>query len=347
MIDTRLFDHYQINTNKNLKLTKRCPRPFDTLLIDKQGSCYLCECTAWLPQSVGNIQNKSIKEILYNKLAESLRSSIEDGSYRYCNNKQCSYLLDAQPWGTNLPETQIKHIRLAIDNSCNLSCPSCRTKKIFLKSGKNLNIRMKMADSILEFLNVQEHPIHVHVGSDGDPFASLVYRHFMRGAENMSHLTFSIQTNGLLIKQMHSRIKNIFSRLKTLNVSIDGATKNTYEQLRQGGSYEKILENLSFIKEIKQRYGFEFILHFVVQRDNYHEMNLMIDLAEQYGADRIYFNRITDWDTYACFAELDVANSNNSHYPQYVDMLKNIKKRAITYKKTFIQMPTLVSKLFK
>ena len=213
MIDSRLFEWYDIDTNKNLGLKTFCPRPFDTLLVDKQGSCYLCECTSWLPQSVGNIQNKSIKEILYNKLAESIRSSIEDGSYRYCNNKQCSYLLDAESkilWGTNLPKTQIKHIRLAIDNSCNLSCPSCRTKNIFLKSGKNLSSRMKMADSILEFLNSQEYPMHVHVGSDGDPFASLVYRYFMRGAENMSHLTFSIQTNGLLVKQMHNRIKKYF-----------------------------------------------------------------------------------------------------------------------------------------
>lgn len=350
MINQRLFDYYQINTNKNLKLIQRCPRPFDTLLIDKQGSCYLCECTSWLPQSVGNIQNKSIEEILHNELAESLRSSIEDGSYRYCNNKQCSYLLDARsvaPWGTNLPATQIKHIRLAIDDSCNLSCPSCRTKKIFLKSGKNLSIRIKIADSILEFLNLQKHNIHIHVGSDGDPFASLVYRHFMRRAEDMSHLSFSIQTNGLLVRQMHDRIKNIFSRLKTLNVSVDGASKNTYEHLRRGGSYEKILENLSFIKEIKKRYGFKFILHFIVQRDNYHEMGTMVDLAEQYSADRIWFNRITDWNTYSRFIDLDVADSNNVHHPQYLDMLENIKKRATAYKKTFIEMPTLVSKSFK
>lgn len=350
MINQRLFEHYQIDINKNLGLAQRCPRPFDTLLIDKQGSCYLCECTSWLPQSVGNIQNKSIKEILHSKLAESLRSSIEDGSYRYCNNKQCSYLLDARSdatWGTNLPKTQIKHIRLAIDDSCNLSCPSCRIKKIFLKSGKKLNSRMKMADSILEFLDMQKDPVHVHVGSDGDPFASLVYRYFMRGAENMPHLTFSIQTNGLLVKQMHNRIKKIFSRLKILNVSIDGATKKTYELLRRGGQFGKLLENLEFIKEIKKRYGFEFILHFVVQQDNYHEMNLMIDLAEQYDADKIWFNRITDWNTYPCFEELDVADSNNRYYSQYLDMLETIKKRAVTYKKTFIEMPTLVSKSFK
>ena len=350
MIDSRLFEHYQIDINKDLGMKKRCPRPFDTLLINKQGSCYLCECTAWLPQSVGNIQTKSIEEILNSVTAAALRGSIADGSYRYCNEKQCSYLLDARddaPWRLTLPSKQIRNIRLAIDDSCNLSCPSCRTKKIFLSSGRSLKIRMDMADTVLEYMQSQSHPIHVHIGSDGDPFASLVYRHFMRRAENMSHLSFSIQTNGLLIKQMHHRIKNIFSRLRTLNVSIDGATKNTYEQMRRGGSHEKILDNLACIKEIKKQYGFEFILHVVVQKDNYHEMTQMVDMAEQYGADRIWFNRITNWNTYANFAELDVAGENNALHSQYLDVLENIKKRATAYKKTFIEMPTLVSKSFK
>jgi MoaA/NifB/PqqE/SkfB family radical SAM enzyme len=204
-----------------------------------------------------------------------------------------------------------------------------------------------MADTVLEYLQSQSHPIHVHIGSDGDPFASLVYRHFMRRAEDMSHLSFSIQTNGLLIQQMHHRIKNIFSRLKTLNVSIDGATKHTYEQLRQGGSYAKILDNLAFIQEIKKQYSFEFILHMVVQRDNYYEMEQMVDLAEQYSADRIWFNRITNWNTHANFAELDVADENNAHHLQYLETLSRIKHRAASYNRRFIEMPTLVSKTFK
>jgi hypothetical protein len=76
-------------------------------------------------------------------------------------------------------------------------------------------------------------------------------------------------------------------------------------------------------------------------------MDLMVDLAERYDADKIWFNRITDWNTYSCFADLDVAHSDNKYYPQYLDVLENIKKRAITYKKTFIEMPTLVSKPLK
>ena len=133
MINPRLFDWYGIDTTKNLGLVTFCPRPYDTVLIDKQGSCYLCECTAWLPQSAGNLNIQSLEDIVNSKVARELQGSIADGSYRYCNNKQCSWLLnkDFKDFATGVPYNQIKNIRLAIDDSCNLSCPSCRTQQIF------------------------------------------------------------------------------------------------------------------------------------------------------------------------------------------------------------------------
>ena len=40
MINSRLFERYNINTSKDLGIQKICSRPFDTVLIDKMGSCY-------------------------------------------------------------------------------------------------------------------------------------------------------------------------------------------------------------------------------------------------------------------------------------------------------------------
>ena len=92
MINKRLFEHYGIDTNKDLQINKSCARPFDTVLIDKMGSCYACECTSWLPQSIGNLQIKDMDEILEGSMRDHLQSAITDGSYRYCNEHQCSYI---------------------------------------------------------------------------------------------------------------------------------------------------------------------------------------------------------------------------------------------------------------
>ena len=174
MINERLFKHYKIDTAKDLKIKNRCPRPFDTVLIDKQGSCYACECQSWLPQSIGNLQVKLLSEIIEdNEMRKHLQGSITDGSYRYCNEHQCSYIrsnvvLHGQ-------SERIQHLRLAIDDSCNLRCPSCRKGMIFHKEGSAYNLGIRLADRILDWLYDLKHPIQVHIGSDGDPFASHVY----------------------------------------------------------------------------------------------------------------------------------------------------------------------------
>jgi organic radical activating enzyme len=328
MINKRLFEWHGIDTTKNLGLATFCPRPYDTVLIDKMGSCYLCECTSWLPQSAGNLHIQSLEDIVNSSVAGELQNSIADGSYRYCNNQQCSYLLDTREetkqWKTVLPAKQIKNIRLAIDDSCNLSCPSCRTHQIFERDKFQLRKRYQLADKIIEYVKKQSHTINIHVGSDGDPFASLIYRYFVKSIKDLPNVRFTIQTNGLLVKKMYLRHQTLFEKLDTLNLSIDGATKPTYESLRRGGSYEKIIENLESAKELKQKYGFEFILHFVVQQDNWREIPLMLELAHRYNVDEIFFNKIQNWNT-----GIDFATQIFFKDKQFIETLEQVQKDPI------------------
>ena len=324
MINQRLFDQYNINTKKDLKIKNKCPRPFDTVLIDKQGSCYACECTSWLPQSIGNLQIKSLTDIIGSDTHQHLQSSITDGTYRYCNEHQCSYInsgavLHGQP-------DRIQHLRLAIDDSCNLRCPSCRKGMIFHKEGSAYNLGIRLADRINEWLYNYEHPIQVHMGSDGDPFASHVYRHFMEQTPERDNIKYSILTNGLMFKEFHNTVPHIIDNLQELGVSIDGATKDTYEKMRLGGRWEKINENLEYISELKDKHGFRFIMHFVVQKNNYHEMEDIVMLGEKYNADRVWFSRIQDWNTWGNFSEHNIFSVQHPQHSDYRIQLDNLVK---------------------
>lgn len=331
MINSRLFDWYGIDTKKNLRLKTFCPRPYDTVLIDKMGSCYLCECTSWLPQSAGNLHIQSLQDILNSKMSKELQSSIADGSYRYCNNKQCAWLLgkDFEYFEKKLPDNQIKNIRLAIDDSCNLSCPSCRTHQIFERDKFQLRKRYQLADKIIEYVSQQTHKINIHVGSDGDPFASLIYRYFIKGIKHLPNVKFTLQTNGLLIKKMYYRHKELFEKLKVLNISIDGATKKTYESLRRGGLFEKILENLEFVRIIKN--NFKVCLHMVVQQENWQEMPLMLELGKQFKVDKIFFNGIQDWNT-----GLDFSNQTFTGDEKFKSLLNSLKEDELFYAPTLL-----------
>ena len=295
MINQRLFDHYGIDTKKNLQIQESCARPFDTVLIDKQGSCYACECTAWLPQSIGNLQAKGLQDIIGSDMHRLMQDSISDGTYRFCNQSQCSYIRSGLFYQAT--EQKIKHLRLAIDESCNLRCPSCRNSLIFHKKGPAFNLGMRLADKINDWLHNFQHPIQVHMGSDGDPFASHVYRHFMGHTPKRDNIKYSVLTNGLMFKEFYNTVPHIINNLQELGVSIDGASKKTYEKLRLGGKWGKIIEALECIAELKKKKDFRFNLHFVVQQDNWHELEAMLELGHRYGVDTVYFNKIEDWNT--------------------------------------------------
>jgi MoaA/NifB/PqqE/SkfB family radical SAM enzyme len=134
-------------------------------------------------------------------------------------------------------------------------------------------------------------------------------------------------------------VPHVINNLQELGVSIDGASEHTYERLRLGGKWAKINEALECMAEQKQKHGFRFILHFVVQKDNYHEMEKIIDLGERYEADRVWLNKIQDWGT------MDDFESNNIwHTPEFKEQLDKVVSRIHRRDNDrFIECPTLVT----
>ena len=209
-----------IRDRKNLDIETMCPRPYDTILIDKMGSCYACECQSWLPQSIGNLQVKTLGEIVGdptrfpgakpNELRKHLQDSIRDRSYRYCNEHQCSWLLAKIPFEQrvrNRPRYRIKHLRLAIDDSCNLRCPSCRTELLYVKQGESFKQKITAVAHLIKLLQNYNKPARILIGSNGDAFASHVYQYFYENYDVNPKHAFILKTNGLKIKE----IKNVKS----------------------------------------------------------------------------------------------------------------------------------------
>ena len=318
MISQRLFDWYNIDTHKDLKIKKLCPRPYDTLLIDKLGDCYACECTAWLPQPVGNLHLQDFTEILGSKVRKQLQDSVTDGTYRYCNEHRCAYIKNHN-FDVSFDLSKVKFIRMAIDDSCNLQCPSCRTKKIFHHKGKIFKRRMSLAKKMLSYIDSTDNPFVVTIGSDGDPFASLIYRYLLKNLPKRKDLKLNLQTNGLLLKKFMQRNKHLFENLDTLNISVDGATKSTYEKLRIGGKWENLLENLEYVSGIKEK-KLRVVLHMVVQNDNYKEMTQLLSLSNRLNFDAVFFAPIEDWNT-----GIDLTKQDFWDRKDFLDELDRVK----------------------
>ena len=128
-----------------------------------------------------------------------------------------------------------------------------------------------------------------------------------------------------------------------LGVSIDGASKETYEILRKSAKWDNLNRNLEVIAKIKQEKGFRFILHFVIQKENYHEMEKMIDLGEQYGADRVWLNKIENWNTFDNWEEQNIFAPTHSDNVDYNLYLNTVLQRIWKRNDRFIECPTLIS----
>jgi hypothetical protein len=72
-------------------------------------------------------------------------------------------------------------------------------------------------------------------------------------------------------------------------------------------------------------------------------MEKIVDLGEQYGADRVWLNKIEDWNTFKNFKEQDIFTPLHPDNIDYNLHLNNVLQRIRKRNDRFIECPTLIS----
>ena len=314
-----------------------CSHPFDNLETSPGGQAYFC-CPAWLPVPIGNLEKQSAEEIWNSSVAQDIRRSILDGSYRYCSRMHCPKIT-----GRKLPRsddlTNLEHRsfvagrqtdltrgpkRLALnhDRSCNLSCPSCRTRMIIARKSEQEHLNA-MADRVL--MPLLERARKVHVTGSGDPFGSAHFRYLLRriGRRRPTGLRLELQTNGLLLAQSWDGL-GLDGLVDSLSISIDAARPETYAIVRRGGDFARLLENLAFAAGLRaaSRVG-RVRLDMVVQTLNFREMPDAVDLVRRFGFDGIKLQMIRSWGTYTPdeFARHNIGSPDHPRFADFLEVL--------------------------
>lgn len=128
----------------------------------------------------------------------------------------------------------------------------------------------------------------------GEPFLNPNLISMVKYAKK-NGLKVTLNSN-LTIATEDDLLKLIEAKLDTLSVSIDGATKKTFEHVRVGGVFEKVLKNVIFILRTKQRLGLKIPkiwFNCVIVKENAREAVKIIKLAEKLGVDGVAFNKPT------------------------------------------------------
>lgn len=330
---------------------KICLDPFMSISIDLAGNVGLCSCGFWQPTKIGNIKNNSIDEMLQSELAQRIRDSIRNSTYEYCDDSRCGLIinnqlttvdmLDKTDSYNNSPSTydrvmdtsviaRPRYFYIAGDIICNLSCPSCRTRVI-----AETPEQREGRTSVMSLLNQQvfngedPRPIVVYLGAGGDMFASPLVLDFLKTfpLDRYPKTEFHFQTNGLLFKKRWDRINHLRNNIVNVAITIDSHLPDVYAKLRRGGNMADIIENLNFIRELKQELDFKFSIRMVVQKDNYTEVKDFYDFVQQFDVTNVEFMRILNWGTYTPqeFAEIDVLDPKHVDYETAIFKFRELK----------------------
>jgi sulfatase maturation enzyme AslB (radical SAM superfamily) len=315
---------------------KVCLKPFIELDV-LDGSTHLC-CASWLPISAGNLSLNDWQDIWNGDVAQAVRASMTDGSYRFCNKRTCPTIqtsqfltineLEIDPrWGEIMKtrETVMPRgpelLNLAYDRTCNLSCPSCRTTRYAADDTTRARLDVLQEEKILPLLDNAK---TVFVTGSGDPFASKNFRRLMEqlNAEKYPDLKFIIMTNGMLLTpKQWAAFPSLHNRVESLRISLDAATGSTHERLRRGARWPVMEENLKFAGQLlADKLIEDFMITFTVQAENYREMGDAVSLAREIGASQVYFGRLTNWGTFSA-AEYDQKAVFVPGHPEYEDFL--------------------------
>lgn len=139
--------------------------------------------------------------------------------------------------------------------------------------------------------------------------------------ENLSQIIF---TNGLMLNE--KRLKNIAEAGADIILSIDGTKKVSYEKIRAGGSFRKITDILSLLKEFTQTPGNEIKVQInpVIMRSNYRELRGFIEMAARYGIYAVTFSPIR-----GIFGNENIFDSKDPEAYQFIrDTIPEVEKLA-------------------
>jgi len=119
---------------------------------------------------------------------------------------------------------------------------------------------------------------------------------------------------------------NTHPMIAFIGVSIDGACKETYEELRWTGKWDQITANMKFMSKLRQTGKIPFLgLQFVVQDKNFEEMIEFIKLAKHWNVNVIKFIRMFNFGSFSVstFEENDIFDDRYPRYPHLVEILRD------------------------
>jgi pyruvate-formate lyase-activating enzyme len=279
---------YPRGKDRTIPITNSCNRPYKVVSIDMYTNCMLCVCDGWLPKPVGEVTDfDKLEDIWNNPIAHEIQQTIQDKKFTWCAVEHCGV-----PYH-DIYESMYQ-LTFGIDDSCNLRCPSCRRDHRMHVEGPMYEKKLNAVKHTVKLLEKFEPRIHITLASTGDPLASHIYRPLVQSYVPKPTQTFTLFTNGLLLKKQLDKT-NIKKNITTYLISVDAGSADVYQQVRLGGDWNVLMENFEFLAANREQASVKLL--YVVQQNNYKDIFSFLELCKKFkftGALRA----LDDWGTW-------------------------------------------------
>lgn len=325
------------------KMKSLCKNAFYDARMERDAKINIC-CGIQNAQYYGDsIFYANFENIWHSNILKVLRLSMVNGTYSFCNPKQCDLLRNAIKEETHsqfdiLSEDHYrikeavwpKELLCTFDLSCNLHCASCRNE-VYIAKGRELDKYRKLADQVKEKVlpNIEK----IKLLGLGEVFASQIGREFIFSDSLSGNIRkLSIISNGtMLTPEYLNRIIGLWQSIH-VSISMDGATKETAEKLRRGLNFDKWKENMVYLGEMRKCGKIDKLMfNFVVQRENYLEMSDFVEMCLEFHADVVKFSPVFNWGNwtqqeYERISMTDENGNPNNELAAMIDMNPILKK---------------------
>lgn len=241
-------------------------------------------------------------------------------------------LLHSLPYGLMLKYQYPRMLTISLTTKCNLRCLICRREGF---KGEDL-----IFENLYKLKNAIKYACNINLTGWGE---SLLYPKFedvlnyiysLNAKKNLINLT----TNGTKLTPHIAELLN--GHLKTLTVSINAATAETYNRDMKNGEFHKTLTAIrSFIAALKNEERSKVVLYFVAHTENFREIPEFVSLAHHLGVSTVTVGHyLVGTTSHSQYSLLNVKQEYNSVVKQAqilgkkLGVIVNVRRRFFSEK---------------
>jgi len=173
---------------------------------------------------------------------------------------------------------------------CNLHCFMCGCE-MARDDWRSQGVK-KFAMPVETFRRIAEHAFPktsvVNPTVVGEPFVLGYFDELMEACEKYD-VKLDLITNGMLLSG--ERMRRLLPRIACVTISFDGGTKPTFDYVRTGADFDKVMTNLADFARLRRELGLreacKLTFNVTIMHENVHELPTIVEIAAAHDVDML------------------------------------------------------------